>query len=54
MCRVCSVALWILQFIAIFYEPAHENKVLPGARAMKAQISLGKAHSRQSLTKRPG
>ena len=43
MCRVCSVALWILQFIAILYEPAHEITVLPGVRAMKAQISLGKS-----------
>ena len=42
MCRVCSGALWILQFIAILYEPEHEITVLSGCRAMKAQISLGK------------
>ena len=41
-CRVCSGALWILQFIAILYEPEHEITVLSGCRAMKAQISLGK------------
>ena len=28
MCRVCSGALWILQSIAILYEPAHEITVL--------------------------
>ena len=28
MCRVCSGALWILQSIAMLYEPAHEIKIL--------------------------
>ena len=28
MCRVCSGALWILQSIAILYEPAHVITVL--------------------------
>ena len=30
MCRVCSGALWILQSIAILFEPAHEIAVLVG------------------------
>ena len=28
MCRVCSGALWILQYNAILYEPAHEIMIL--------------------------
>ena len=35
MCRVCSGALWILQSIAILYEPAHEITVLVGLSCNK-------------------
>ena len=40
MCRVCSGALWILQFIAILYEPEHEITVLSGCRAMRMLVRV--------------
>ena len=41
MCRVCSGALWILQSIAIFYEPAHEITVV-GLSCNEGSDELGK------------
>ena len=42
MCRVCSGALWILQSIAILYEPAHESTVLVGLSCNEGSDKLAK------------
>ena len=42
MSRVCSGALWILQFIAILYESAHEITVLVGLSCNEGSDELAK------------